>query len=270
MSEHIDNLVNELGKDVEDTQTDENTEEQAETTEETVEEGKETEEKETEKKEETPEYDETDIPEKFHGKTRQEIVESYINLEKNRNERPLGEKERKVLKDEGVDRKDLREMDDIAKELEKAGFGDEQANKYAEIIIKTAEKRSEAKVREIIQRQQELTKAVNDEIDEATKLFPLLKTSPEFRRATSALLATSAQTDKPLTLKEAGQKVMDLVEMKKVAKETEKKKVEKEKEVERTAVEKPSGSEATKKEEEDPIDRAFNTGTPGGLKGLGI
>lgn len=268
MSENrIDNLREELG----DTPEEETTPE--ETTETDVEETPEEEETDTtetpEGDEETPDEEDADLPDKFKGKSKAEIVQSYQELEKLIGQRTLTQSERKDLKKEGLGRKDLENMQDMQKLIEGTDFTKMTAPQFAQWLVELTDKRAEERARDIYQKASTVQQAVRTEIDDATTKFPLLKSNPEFRDLVLAVIEADAGQGKVTPITEACKKVTALIG----AQEQVKTKQKNETDRKRTAVEStPSGAGEPKDTAEEKVRKgllgAKNTGSP--LGGLGI
>lgn len=192
MSERIDNLREEL----------ENEEE--------VQEEEPTTETEPEEQEEEQE-EEFEVPEKFKGKSSQDIIKSYLELEKTIGKRPLGKQERQDLKDAGLKRKDLGDMEDLKEMLEKQDFSNMDPKAFTKFLIGLTDKRSEERAKQIYEQKTSIQQAVRTELSEATEQYPMLKSNQEFRDLVLALIESKASAGENMSLMEASKKVSALV-----------------------------------------------------------
>lgn len=265
----IDNLREELGEE-------ETTEETQETeAEETSEEETEEEESETSEEEENKEEEETEktksefeMPEKFKGKTAEQIAQSYQELEKLIGQRALGKEERKDLKDAGMGRKDLGSMEEMQKLIEGTDFTKMTAPQFAQWLVEITDKRATERAREIYTTASTVQKAVQTEIGEAVEKFPLLKSNKEFRSLTLAVIEADAARGETTPIIQAAQKVTALMATQKQAEEAKKNEGDRK----RTAVEGAGSGAGDKKDtEEEKVLKGLMGGNPGGpMGGLGI
>lgn len=243
MSEaRIDNLREELGEDTpEEVET-------PETPETDVEETPEEDEPETEETGDEPEEDDdSEIPEKFRGKSAKEIIASYQELEKLIGQRALGKGERKDLKDAGLGRKDLGSMEDMKKIIAETDFTKMDAQQFAQWMIDMSDKRATERAKEIYQTASTVQQAVRTEIEEATTKFPLLKSNREFRDLTLAVIEADASRGTVTPIIEAAQKVSAMMGVQK-KEEDAKKNAQTRK---RTAVETTQGGDGGKKDTDE-------------------
>jgi len=264
MSEaRIDNLREELGEDTpEEVET-------PETPETDVEETPEEDEPETPETPEDDEEDDKDIPEKFRGKSAKEIIASYQELEKLIGQRALGKGERKDLKDAGLGRKDLGNMEDMQKIVAETDFSKMDAKQFAQWMVDVTDKRATERAREIYQTASTVQNAVRTEIEEATEKFPLLKSNREFRDLTLSVIEADASRGTTTPIIEAAQKVSAMIGVQK-KEEDAKKNAQTRK---RTAVETTQGGDGGKKDtDEERVLKGMLGGgkTASPLGGLGI
>ncbi len=205
-TKELDRLLNTPSEDEE--EIDENEENPEKETEENKEETEETEEEENEESEEDKEEGgekEGEAPKKdrWHGKSREEVIKAHEDIEKKNKE--LEEK----LKGEGgsEEEEEKEEKEEESQEEIELPADEEMAkmtprkfaiwilDKIDEKVSKTYEEKSAAR------------DAVAKEIREAQKDHPLLKTNPEYRELVLAVIDASASKGKAMPLKEACQKV---------------------------------------------------------------
>lgn len=273
MSENrIDNLREELGETPEEETTPETPETDVEETpEEETPDVEETPEEETpEEEDDQPEEDEdAELPDKFKGKSKAEIVQSYQELEKLIGQRTLSGTERKDLKDKGMGRKDLENMEDMKKLIEGTDFTKMNAQQFAEWLVGITDKRAETRAREIYQTASNVQQAVRTEIEEATTKFPLLKSNKEFRELTLAVIEADASQGKVTPIIDAAKKVTALIGAQNQVAQKKKNETDRKRAVvERT----PSGADPKKDTDEERVKKGLlgskNQGSP--LGGLGL
>ena len=276
MDERLDNIKNELSElDADETEVETPAETEAETEEGTEEATDETTEK--------PTYDpeeEAKLPEKMRGKSRLEIAEMYKNIEKGFGGRTLNKKEREDLKDQGLTPKNVRDMDEATQLLENTDFNQiTDAKDFAKLIIDINDKKAEAKAREIYRNASSVKQAVQTELNQTYKEYPLLKTNESFRKFTLAIIEAGASRKENITLAGACKQVTDYIaqlkaEDNKVKEDEEKaKKAEKnKKDTERASVETPGDASlnATESEEEKNKKSLLGSRSTGALGGLGM
>jgi len=179
-TKELDNLLNASAEDEEE-EKDENEENPEE----------ETEENEEETEEEGKEKD------KWHGKSREEVIKAHEELEKKNQElegkvKESGkEEEEEEKEEEGIE---VPADDEMAK-MTPRKFAMWILGKIDEKVSKTYEEKSATR------------DAVTKEIKETQKDHPLLKTNPEYRELVLAVIDASASKGKAMPLKEACQKV---------------------------------------------------------------
>jgi len=247
--ERIENLREEL--ETEETPT---TEEAPETeTPEEVEEG------------EPSEESDFEIPEKFKGKSNEEIIKSYQELEKLIGQRTLSKQERSDLKDSGLGRGDLGNMDELKELIEKTDFTNMDPKQFTEFILGLTDKRAEERAQEIYKTTATVQQAVKTEIQEATDEFPLLKSNKEFRELTLAVIEADAVQGKVTPIKEACKKVSALLQIQKQEKENNDNKETRK----RTAVEKntPATKDKPQTDQERVVQGILNAGSGSGALG---
>lgn len=135
---------------------------------------------------------------RWHGKSREEVIKAYEELEKKNPPKGKTEKKPSPKKEEGEEEDDSEIKVPTDEELAKMtpkDFAAWMIKNVRDMVSKTYESRS--KVRD----------AVTTEIREAQKDHPLLKTSAEYRELVLALIDTAAQKGTVMPLKEACEKV---------------------------------------------------------------
>ena len=272
MSEHerIDNLREELG-----TEEDENLENDQETEDDQQEEEDDQPDEEDDQPDEgddddDDEDDDKDIPEKFKGKSKSEIIKSYGELEKSLGKRTIDKEERKDLKDAGITRKDLGDMEDIAELIKKQDFSKMDVESFAKTLLEMTDKRSDQRANAIYTQNRNVRDAVKTEVGEAQDKFPLLKSNPEFRELVLTVIEANAGKGKRTSLMEASKKISAIF---KIEEEVEKKEKKPRPKVQ---IEKTAGAGGGKKdtEEQKVLNGILNAGggkrTGSPLGGLGI
>lgn len=179
------------------------------------EEGKE-EGKEEEGKEEKEGGEQFQMPDKFKGKSPEEIAKSYTELE-GMIEKKAEEKAQEILKEKG--KGEFAEEEEEEEEFEetppmkegKIDFASMTPEGFAKWILKEVDKRAEEKARKIYSDSSKVRVAVRDEIREAQKGHPLLKTSGEYRELVLAIIESAASKGKTVKLEEACIKVDTLI-----------------------------------------------------------
>jgi len=213
-----------------------------------------------------------EMPDKFKGKTPEEIAKSYIEIEKM------------------VDKKAEERAEEIVKEKLKAGGkkedNEEKGNEFKgtypmkdgkidipsmtpdqfkDFLLEQIDQKAEAIAKKIYTDSSKVRDTVTTEISKAQKDHPLLKTSEAYRNLALAILEASASKGKPIELKEACERVDGLLDEKKKITETEEKKLKKAKlDVETTPGASPGGEN---KSEGDNIREKMLQGSPTGPLG---
>jgi len=221
--------------------------------------------------------EEFQMPDKFKGKSAEEIARSYTELEK-MIEKKAKEKAEEILKEregeefaepkEGEEEEEFEETPPTTEE--KIDFASMTPEEFAKWILKEVEKRAEEKARKIYEDSSKIRAAVRDEIREAQKSHPLLKTSSEYRELVLAIIESAASKGKTIKLKDACAKVDSLIGGgKKEPDKEEKEKLKKARaQVEIGTGAAPAGGELT--EEERIKEGMLAGGNTGELGGLGI
>lgn len=223
-------------------------------------------------------------PEKFKDKSREEVIKSYVELEKLRNQdiqgldkkaeekaKELAEKEREGTKKEVEEaRKSLADVEkQIVDEIEKTDFGKMDPKEFAKYIItkqkSLAERIAEDRARETYSKESSVREKVRTEIGEVGNQYPILKEKSEkgeaFRDLVLNVVSAEKSKGKVMGLKEAVEKVMKIT-----GTGAEKKETKKPKAVEKTV---PAGVGEERSEEQKIQEGIINAGSKsGGLGGL--
>lgn len=231
--------------------------------------------------EEAPSYtlpaDES-IPEKFRGKSPEDVVKSYVELEK-MIAKKAEELANDMLRKKGItltteQKKDVKEVaDDI--DFSKMDFSKMKPEDFAKWIIGEVDKRAEAKARHIVTQTSTTQETVRNEIREAQTKHPHLKENQEYREAVLSFIENASARGETMTLEDACQKVDKLMGVTATppTPPTEEKKEEK-KPVLRTGVEKSTSNDGgnNQSEEERVKSGILGAGGParGPMGGLGI
>lgn len=263
----------------EDTPAEDEEEEDSDSDADKEEEGEESDEDESEEESDDEEDDEKPEPKKkkgdqdplakFKGKTPEELIEMYKNLEGMINTKAL-EMAQQFLTKKGVKAKkeDSEQEDDFD-----IGLSDEEIAKMSpkefarHLNQKITEKATEI-AQKAIERSNEVKTNVSREIREATKAHPHLKENKEYREVVLSIIEAANAKNKVITLKEACEKADRALNIKAAEKKEEK--VEKKKP--RTEVEKQDGGDGGKsKSDEDRVKEGMlNAGNSTFLGGLGV
>lgn len=213
------------------------------------------------------------MPEKFKGKSAEEIAKAYQNLEGMVATKAL-EMAQQFLTKKGIKAKEEDKGEDDEFDL---GLTDEEIAKMSpkdfarHLNRKITEKATEI-MNNAMERSTEVKKNVSREIREATKAHPHLKENKEYREIVLSLIEAANAKGKVITLKEACAKADKAMNIKPGEKKEEKKPEEKKKN--RTAVEKQDGGDGGKmKTDEDRVKEGIlgagnNSSTV--LGGLGV
>jgi len=211
------------------------------------------------------------MPEKFKGKSPEEIVKAYQNLEGMVGQKAL-EMAQAFLTKQGIKAKpeDGKKKEDDEFDL---GLTDEEIAKMTpkefarHMNRKITEKATEI-ARDAIERSNEVKTNVAREIKAATKLHPHLKTNKEYRELVLDIIEAGNAKGKVITLKEACEKANKALNVK----PGESKADEGDKKKKKPAVEKQDGSDGKpmKTEEQRVKEGMMNAGSSTFLGGLGV
>ena len=224
------------------------------------------EEPEDEEETEKDKEDEAKKKDKWHGKSREEVIKMYEDLE---NKKPTETKtvDTEVQKKEDNDKKDsgsgieLPSDEDLAKMTPKQ-FAEWMVSTVKNIVSDTYDTRSQ------------MRDSVTQEIRDAKKDHPLLKTSSEYRELVLSLIDTASRKGTVISLKDACAKVDEFVgKVKGDTKVTDVEKIRLKKakaQVERGAGA-PTSHGEDKGAEERRLEQIFGTsGSKSPLGGLGV
>ena len=227
---------------------------------------KEQEESEGEEETEKDKEDEAKKKDKWHGKSREEVIKMYEDLE---NKKPTETKtvDTKTQKKEDSDKKDsgngieVPSDEDLAKMTPKQ-FAEWMVSTVKNIVSDTYDSRSQ------------MRDSVTQEIRDAKKDHPLLKTSSEYRELVLSLIDTASRKGTVISLKDACAKVDEFVgKVKGDTKVTDVEKIRLKKakaQVERGAGA-PTSHGEDKGAEERRLEQIFGTsGSKSPLGGLGV
>lgn len=217
------------------------------------------------------------MPEKFKGKTAEEIAKAYANLEGMVGQKALEMAQafltKKGIKAKPEDGKDKDGKDDEEFDI---GLSDEEIAKMSpkefarHLNRKITEKATEI-ARNAIERSNEVKTNVSREIKEATKAHPHLKENKEYREVVLSLIEAANAKGKIVTLKEACEKADKAMGIKPGEKKDDAGNGEQKKKP-KTAVEKQDGGDGGKvKTDEDRVKEGMlNAGSSTFLGGLGV
>lgn len=208
---------------------------------------------------------------RWHGKSREDVIKEFNEQEKKAKdlEIKLAEKEKGKGKDEEEgeekekEKKEEIPSDEEFQKMTPKGFATWILGQIEKRISKTYDERSSTRDAALI------------EIREAQKDHPLLKTSPEYRELVLALIDTAAQKGKTIPLKEACEKVDAFAGKQKGEEgemtEEEKARLKKAKAQVESGKGAPPTSEEEKTKEQERVEKIFGEGTPKSpLGGLGV
>ncbi len=269
-NKELDALLNNPPEDEEEDEEKKEDEGKEENEEEEGEEGEEGEDK-GEGEEEEGEDSKKKEKDRWHGKSREDVIKEFNEQEKKAKdlETKLAEKEKgKAKEGEEGEEKEKEKKEEIPSDEE---FQKMTPKGFATWILGEIEK----KISKTYEEKSSTRDAALKEIKEAQKDHPLLKTSPEYRELVLALIDTAAQKGKAIPLKEACEKV-DAFAGKQKGEEgemTEEEKVRLKKA--KAQVESGKGasptSEEEKTKEQERVEKIFGEGTPKSpLGGLGV
>lgn len=218
---------------------------------------------EEETEEETPEEEVDPALQKFKGKTEEELIEMYRNLE-TRIEKEAIRKAQAMLGKGGRPEGKGQTKDDLLEEIETMDFSKMSPKEFASWILTNIEARAVKKAQETYDQSSKVKTAVERDIRETTKTHPHLKENKEYREIVISIIEAAAARNETITLKQACEKADKALN---ITKPVEKPAVKK-----RTGVEKPAGtdSQPSMTDEERVKQGILGGGTKSGLGGLGI
>lgn len=218
------------------------------------------------------------MPDKFKGKSAEEIAEAYKNLEGMIGDKALemaqnflAKKGIKAKPEDGEKKKDGEDDDDFD-----IGLSDEEIAKMSpkefarHLNRKITEKATEI-ARNAIERSNEVKTNVSREIKEATKAHPHLKENKEYREIVLSIIEAANAKGKIVTLKEACEKADKAMGIKPGEKKADDAENGEKKKKPKTGVEKQDGSDGKPvKSDEDRVREGMlgagqSTGFLGGL-----
>lgn len=217
------------------------------------------------------------MPDKFKGKSAEEIAKSYTELEGMIGEKAL-EMAQKFLTSKGIKAKeeDTKNKDGEEEDFD-IGLSDEEIAKMSpkefarHLNRKITEKATEI-AKNAIERSNEVKTNVSREIKEATKAHPHLKENKEYREIVLSIIEAANAKGKIVTLKEACEKADKAMNIK-PAERKDDAGGEGKKKKPKTAVEKQDGSDGkpVKSDEDRVKEGMMNAGqSTGFLGGLGV
>ncbi|MCK4500879.1 hypothetical protein KAU11_10290 [Candidatus Babeliales bacterium] len=152
------------------------------------------------------------MPDKFKGKSAQEIAEAYSHLETRLGTRPVSNTERKALKSAGIDPKDLPGIAELSEEITGMDFETGMSPQdYAIWLSKRIMGMVQNQAQDIYQASSKVQRQVKSESQAAKEKFPLLGTNPEYTNFVLSLVQMSAEQGNDLSLMEACQQVTDQI-----------------------------------------------------------
>jgi len=217
---------------------------------------------------------------KFKGKTAEQVIEMYKNLEKTIDKKANVKAQELVKTMTKGKKKPAGEKTDaeLEKELEQTDFSKMTPKQFAKWTLDQINKRAMNKAQEIFEQASNVKAAVSREIKEAQRSHPHLKENAEYRDIVISLIESAGAKGKTLTLKEAcekADKAMGIKPKKKDddGKEEDKGEDGKGKKKPRTGVEKTQGTDGKENEtEEEKVRKGIMGGgqNKSDLGGLGI
>lgn len=173
---------------------------------------------EPEKKEEEPEEDEDeDLPEKFKGKSKKDIAQSYIELEKLIGSKGGGitEEKKEELRDRGFTEKNIKDLEGIKKELDKVDFNTVDPRQFFGWAFEQMANIATNRAQKVFDESSKVKESVRKEIHEAEKEYPILKENNKFRNMVKSLIKSERADGNEITLIEACKQVAELINYKK-------------------------------------------------------
>ncbi|MDD3711680.1 MAG: hypothetical protein WCQ69_09470 [Bacteroidales bacterium] len=192
--------------------------------------------------------DEFLMPEKFKGKSPQEIAKAYSELEK-LVERKAQEKAEALAKEKSKPFKEEPKKEYPMTPHGMPDFSKFTPEQFAEWMMGEVDKRAEEKAKKIYQSSDEMRAEVRKTIANVRKDHPLLKENKEYTDLVLALIESSSARGEQINIKEACEKVDKLLgeKIKLAKKDTDKLKKT------RLAVEKTSGASGGKQKTEEEL-----------------
>ena len=172
------------------------------------EEGKEDEGEDT-KEDDKKEEDGKELEAKFKGKSVDDVVKMYKNLESTIDKRALIKAQE--LLNGGLTKKEAKEQaDEIEKEIEKLDFTKMDPKAFALSMLRIMEGRSLRIAEQTFSQNSERKDMVKREISDAQKQYPQLKDNEAFRDLVLAVIESNTKQGKNVSLKDACAKVAAL------------------------------------------------------------
>jgi hypothetical protein len=206
---------------------------------------------------------------KFKGKTPEQLVEMYRNLEKRVTAEALRKAQEMVEGKLNINtaKKKAGDDDALMAEIEKLDFSNMDPKEFARWNLAQIDARSTQKAIEIYEQGNKTKAIVQRDIRESTKAHPHLKENEGYRDIVINLIEAADARGETLSLKKACEKADKAlgITAKAAVPQAPKKKV-------KTGVEKPSGTDARPNEtEEDRIKQGMmSTKSPLSIGGLGL
>ncbi len=170
-----------------------------------------------EEKKEEKEDKQFTMPDKFKGKSAEEIAKSYSELEKlidkkaEEKAEEIHKKKRKGGKEEDEEEEEEEEKETLPMKDGKIDFSKMTPEQFANYMLGEIDKKAEEKAKKIYEESSTVREAVRTEISEAQKGHPLLKTNQEYRDLVMAIIESAAGKGKTIKLDEACTKVDALI-----------------------------------------------------------
>ena len=159
--------------------------------------------KEGEDGDDADEKDEFVIPEKFKGKSSEEIAKSYVELEKNIQKKAADIAREQIAKSRPAGKTTKDDNEAIKEAMKGVDFTSMKPEDFAAWLIKTVESRAQEIARNTYEAADNTKQQVQTEINTVTKSWPQLKENEGFRDMVLALIENHANKGEILTLKEA-------------------------------------------------------------------
>lgn len=206
--------------------------------------------------EEGDDEDPDDPMAKFKGKTAEQVVEMYRNLERTLNRKANAKAQELVqkLSKKGVVKGSDKTDKELEEELSKVDFSKMTPKQFAKWTLDQINQRAVNKAQEIFEQASNVKVAVSREIREASRIHPHLKDNADYRDVVIGLIESAAAKGQTLTLREAcakADKAMGIQAKKGKDGEGEGDGKGKDKKKPRTGVEKPTGTDGGKQKTED-------------------
>jgi hypothetical protein len=214
------------------------------------------------------------VPEKFRGKTPNDVVQSYVELEKMITKKAqeiaqgmINNNGQNITPEQKKDVKDI--IEDV--DLTKVDFTKMKPEDFARWMFGEMDKRVEARARHIVTQTSTVQQSVQQEVVDAQAKHPHLKDNGEYRETVIAFIENASARGETLSLEDACQKVDKLMGV--TATPPEKKEEPKPNPVKRAGVEKTKpGDGASNLNDEDRVKQGMLSagGGKSPMGGLGI